>query len=105
MEIKITEDRENKALNRREIAFAVDQQNGTVSKEDVKKELCKKLSLSPGATIIIRIDQGFGSKSSTGIAHSYASKEQLEKGVPEHVQERLKKAGGKAEPAAPEEKK
>jgi len=99
MELKITANTENKLLNRKEITFMVEQDNSTAKRDELTKELCKKLSLNPDSTIIVRIDQGFGRKESSGVAHSYQSKEQLEKYEPKHVLSKVNKKSVKKEGA------
>ncbi|MGD0729485.1 MAG: hypothetical protein ABR981_05405 [Candidatus Micrarchaeaceae archaeon] len=97
MEMKILSNNENKLLNRKEIKFWVLQDSSTVRKEDIKKEICKKLNLSPENTIVVRIDQGFGTKESSGIAHSYETKELLEKYESKRLQARIAKKAAKSE--------
>lgn len=101
MEIKIESNKENKLLGRKEITFSVDQENSTVRRDALTKELCKKLSLSPESTIVVTISQGFGNKQSTGVAHSYSTKEMLEKYEPKHVLARIAKKSAKKEGAEP----
>ena len=79
MELNILSNNENKLLNRKEIRFSVMQDSSTVEREAVKREICKKLNLSPDSTIVVRIDQKFGGRESSGIAHSYGTKELLDK--------------------------
>jgi small subunit ribosomal protein S24e len=100
MELRITSDKENRMLNRREIGFTVSQDNSTMSRNDITKEICKKLNLDPGSTIIVRIDQGFGAKESSGIAHSYENADALKRYEPEHLLARIAKKSSKQEPAA-----
>lgn len=109
MELKIESSKENKLLNRKEITFTVEQDSSTAKRDELTKELCKKLNLNPESTIIVRIDQGFGRKESSGVAHSYQSRELLEKYEPKHVlARRLGKKPAKevagAEPKAEETK-
>ncbi len=109
MDLNITSNKDNKTIGRKEIEFSVFADSG-VKRDDLKAELCKKLNLSPNSTIIVRIDSGFGSKMSTGIAHSYASEEALKKYENRGLLERLgiiqKEAKAAAAPAAkPEAKK
>lgn len=102
MELKIVSSNDNKLMSRKEIRFSVDQDGSTASRDMLTKEICKKLNLNPDFTIIVRIDQGFGKKESTGTAHSYDSKEMLEKYEPKHLLTRIgkKAAKGKKEEAA-----
>ncbi|HUC39050.1 MAG TPA: hypothetical protein VL944_02880 [Candidatus Acidoferrum sp.] len=103
MEVSILSDTNNAVMNRREISFSIVQDDRTTSKEEIKKEVCKKLGLSPDTTIVVEIKQEFGVRRSTGRAHSYKSKELLEKEEPKYLLERLAKKEKKE--AAPEEKK
>lgn len=98
MEIKITKDSSNKVTEAREIEFVVVQEGSTYSREEIKMELCKKLSLDPESTIVTRISQRFGVRQSTCSAHVYKSKEVLATHEPKHIVERLSK--GKDKPAA-----
>jgi len=97
MDLKITSDSENKLLNRREIKFVLEQDGGTMKKDELAKQLCKKLNLNPESTIIVKINQGFGRKESYGTAHSYDSKESLQKYEPKHLLERIGKKSSKEE--------
>jgi ribosomal protein S24E len=95
MELKINSNQENRLLNRREIMFSVEQDGSTPSKVELVKEICKKLNLSPDSTIIVRVDQGFGRKESSGVAHSYSDRKLMEKSEPKHITARSGK--GKAD--------
>ena len=88
MDIIIDLDMQNNALKRREVKFTVTQDSSTVSKADMLAELCKKLSASPDSSIIVRIDQQFGERKSTGIIHIYQDKGTMEKTEPKHVMRR-----------------
>jgi ribosomal protein S24E len=107
MELKITSSRENKTIGRREIGFSVFSESG-IKREALKAELCKALNASPSSTIIVRIDSSFGSKMSTGLAHSYQSEDALKRYENRGLLERLgiiqkepKAAAPKAEAPAP----
>ncbi|MDE1833323.1 MAG: hypothetical protein KGH58_02800 [Candidatus Micrarchaeota archaeon] len=102
MELKITSERENPLLKRKEITFSISHEAATMSKAEILKEVSKKLSLNPENTIVIKVDQQFGAKSSTGIAHSYESRQDLERLESKHV---LKRAGITIEEKKPEAKK
>lgn|SRR5580692_8849967 len=103
MEMIITSDSENKLMERREISLTVDHEKGTPKKEELVKELCKKLSLSPESTIIVKIGQAYGTKQSSALAYSYKSKEILEKREPKHLLARIAKRAAKG--AKAQEKK
>lgn len=97
MEISITSESENKLFNRREIRFTASYSGSrTPSKDEVKEEICKKLSLNPDMTVVISINQAYGSNSSEVVVHSYSKKEAMERLV---RQPKEKKEGAKAAPA------
>ena len=87
-------------IGRKEIEFSVFARRG-VKRDELKAELCKKLNISPASTIIVRIDSGFGSKMSTGIAHSYANEETLKKYESRRLLERLGVVQKEAKAAPP----
>ncbi|MCL4365308.1 MAG: hypothetical protein M1569_02520 [Candidatus Marsarchaeota archaeon] len=93
MDLKITNDYENRFLGRREISATATYADTTPRKDEVKEELCKKLSLNPDLVEIRIISQQYGLRLSSITAYSYSSKE---------VMERLaKKRGKKGEKQAP----
>ncbi|MGI0100846.1 MAG: 30S ribosomal protein S24e [Candidatus Micrarchaeaceae archaeon] len=95
MELEIISKKENVLFKRKEILFSIEGSAGTTRRNDVKAEICKRLNLSPEYTIVVRIDQGFGSKKSTGVAHSYDSKETMETYEQKHVLARVSKGATK----------
>jgi ribosomal protein S24E len=94
MEMNITSDSNNKALDRREIEFSVVQDAATVDKGEIKKELCKRLNLNPDSTIINSLKQEFGVRRCSGMANSYRSKEEMERLEPAYIIKRLSKKKG-----------
>jgi len=100
MEIKIDEDKENKLFKRREISFTIVGEDKTPSAADVKRELCKKLNISPDATMIRELYQAFGERICTGKAVSYESPELMAKNEKKYKLERRSKAESKAQAAA-----
>ena len=103
MELSIISDQTNPAASRREISFSVVQDDKTASKEEIKKELCSRLNLSPDTTIIVSVRQEFGVRRSVGVAHSYASKEQMDGSEPGYLTARLSKMAGRQEAPAKKE--
>jgi small subunit ribosomal protein S24e len=88
MELNVISTHDNKAIGRKEIEFSVLDVSGT-KRDAVKVELCKKANLDPKATIIVRINNSFGSMATTGTAHSYTSEEALKRYESRHLLERL----------------
>ena len=111
MEINIVKDSKNEVAKRREIEFTITQEDRTPSKADVSKELCKKLNLSPEATVVVKMGQEFGTRMTRAVAHSYQDADAMKKSEPDFLFERVvkkaKKAAAKAAeaPAAPAEEK
>ncbi len=103
MDVEIDSNRENKALGRKEISFKAGEEGATASRQEITKAVCKKLNLDPDATIVVSISQGFGSKGTAGIAHSYASREALERNEPKHLLARIAKKAAKAKPEEPKQ--
>jgi ribosomal protein S24E len=79
MELKITSDNDNKLLGRREIVASATYTEKTPKREEVKEELCKKLSLDPALTEVREIRQQYGLRVSDVTAYAYANKEIMDK--------------------------
>ena len=105
MEIKISNDKENKLFKRREISFLVVGEEKTPSAAQVKKELCKKLNVSPDATLIKELYQAFGERMCNGTAVSYETADAMAQNEQKHKLERRAKAESKGQKADEGEKK
>ena len=79
MELKINNDNDNKLLGRREIFASATYTDKTPTKDEVKEELCKRLSLDPALVEIREIRQQYGLRVSDITAFSYSSKEVMDK--------------------------
>ncbi len=101
MDMKITNNFENKLLSRKEITFQVIYSGKTPTKDDLKVMLCKTLNLSPSTTVIVNVSQVYGMMQSQGVAHSYANEADM--GIePKHFAKRDAK---KAKSESAEDKK
>ena len=96
MEVKLTDEKENKLLERRELRLWAIYTEKMPTRDEMRQEVSKKLSLDPGTLDIVRIDQVYGLKACEVTAYSYSSKEMME---------RLKRRKGKKEGAKPAEPK
>ncbi|MEM0154404.1 MAG: hypothetical protein QW814_01035 [Methanothrix sp.] len=105
MEIKISNDKENKLFKRREISFLIVGEEKTPSAAQVKKELCKKLNVNPDATLIKGLYQAFGERICSGMAVSYESADAMTHNEQKHKLERRAKAESKGQKAEENEKK
>jgi ribosomal protein S24E len=106
MELKTIKDETNNIIKRREIELYVLQDDKTPSKDEIKKEICKKFNLNPETTIIVNIEQQFGMKRSKAYVHSYQDMETLNKFEQKHILNRNNKnKKDKAEKSNEEAKK
>ncbi len=99
MEIKITRDETNDVMGRREVQIYVLQDDKTPSKEDIKKEACKKLNLSPDLTVVVNVNQKFGAKQSVATLHTYKDQASLNTYTQKYIIGRA--TGNKKKGAAP----
>lgn len=79
MDIKIESENENKLFGRKEIHFTASYSGKTPSRDEVKEEICKKLSLKPDLTQVIKISQGYGNSMSEVSIYYYSTKEIMER--------------------------
>lgn len=104
MNIHVISEVENKLFDRKEIVCSVTLDDRTLSKDEAKKELCKKMNLNPDSTIITRIDQSFGVKHCTLHAHTYTKSSDIEKFEKKHILARLKKSSERVDAKSDEKK-
>lgn len=96
MDVSVLDDNENKLFDRRELRIRAVYEGKTPTRDEIRESVCKKLNLSPETFDIIRIDQGYGMRESEIIAHSYKSKESMDK----FAKRKKEKAGAAPAPAA-----
>lgn len=102
MELKILSNDENKLLGRREIKASAISTDKTPTKDAVKEELCKKLSLDPALVEIREIKQRYGLRVSDVLVYSYLSKEIMDKSIRYRGEKGKKPAAKSGATAAPE---
>ncbi len=95
MELRITYDKENKLIGRREVEFVIDGESSTPSTSEAARELCKKLSLNPDNTLVTSIKQQFGLRRAVCTAHSYSDRHALERYEERHILGRATKRASK----------
>ncbi len=107
MEVEILKDNNNAVIGRREIEVSIIQGDGTPSRDEVKKEVCKKLNLSPDSTLVVNLSQTYGLRQCTALLHSYSNSDSMRKFEHSYLFERhakkekkaaAKAAGGDAPP-------
>jgi len=79
MELKITDQKENPLLLRKEVRAELSFDKATPSNAEVAKALAAKLSASEDAIVVKKIAGGFGKLTASVTAYVYASKEQKDK--------------------------
>ncbi len=112
MEVEILKDNNNAVIGRREREESIIQEDRTPSRDEVKKEVCKKLNISPDSTLVVNLSQTYGLRQCTALVHSYPNSDSMKKFEHSYLFERhvkkekkaaTKAAGGEA--AAPKEEK
>ena len=106
MDIKVTEEKNNPLLQRREVHFSVSQNLGTPSRQEIKNKLAAYLNSKPELVIIERMKPEFGKRETRGYAKIYESMDRLKNVETEHIIQRNEKKPEKKEEgaAAPEKK-
>lgn len=77
MQLRITKERENPLLNRREVWFEVSYDGPTPRFDEVRKELIKALKAPENLLILDRIVSEFGRRVARGYAKVYGDEESL----------------------------
>ena len=113
MEFQITNEVENKTLERKELEFSGEGNRITPSREEVLDKLAERIAVRKEFIVIKSIRNLYGSHKFAGSAHVYTNKEKLQEVEPEYILKRgkSKKEAGKKEgekekaPVKKEEKK
>ncbi|MFO8133641.1 MAG: hypothetical protein R6U10_06925 [Thermoplasmatota archaeon] len=101
MEIEISSRKENKILDREEVAFALHFEGKTPTRKQVQQKLGDVI----GRNIIVveYIKPMYGASQATGYARGYTSAKQARAVERQHILERNNLAGGAEQPAEAEE--
>jgi len=91
MELKISEEKDNPLLHRKEVIAEITFDKATPSNAEVSKELADKLKAKEELIVIKKIAGGFGSTSAKVTAYVYADKEQKERVEPKIKVKEVKK--------------
>ena len=87
MEIKITSERQNRLLKRREVTFEIDhaRMKGTPERLEIRKKLAEVLKTNPDFVFVKRVETKTGTMKATGEASAYESMEQAKLIEPEYI--------------------
>ena len=86
--VTIKKETENKLLKRKEIVVEISNDGATISKQEIKSQLAKKLKADEKLIIINRIDSHFGSTLSSITAYLYEDEETIKKVSLKHILKR-----------------
>lgn len=79
MELKVTEEKEDILLSRKEINAQITFKGATPSKEDIKKQLSSVLKADEKLIVIKNVFTSFGSETAKVIAYQYTNDEYMKK--------------------------
>jgi small subunit ribosomal protein S24e len=101
-DLKITGDRRNELLKRRELSFTLGYTGSTPSRSEVMGKVCAILNLDEKKVVLDSVKTRFGERKMVGSARVYDDEEALKKTEREYLRERGKpKAKEGAEAGAP----
>jgi len=104
MEVQVIEDRENKLLERREVAVKITFSGATPTRKEVKDRLIAVLNSDKDKLILGSINTGFGMKEAVADIRIYQSKDNAFKTEPRYVLRKNFPDEVKEEKKAPKEK-
>ncbi len=90
MEINIINEKENKAINRKEINFEINYTQAPPKKVAARKELSKLIKSDENLILIRKMSNAFGKRKMVCIAHIYPDEKILKKFEPEYLIKRIK---------------
>jgi small subunit ribosomal protein S24e len=101
-DVKITSDKRNELLKRRELSFTLGYTGSTPSRSEVMGKVCAILSLDEKKVVLDSVKTRFGERKMLGIARVYDDEEMMKKTERPYLMERGKpKAKEGAEAEAP----
>ena len=104
MKIKITEEKENPLLHRKEIKAVITEIEKTPSREEVKKQIAAQVGKDEKTILLDEIKQEFGKKEATTFVKVYEKPEDLQKYEQKYMVKRNNLVEEKKEEAPKEEK-
>jgi small subunit ribosomal protein S24e len=101
-DLKITSDRRNELLMRRELSFTLGYTGSTPSRSEVMGKVCAILNLDEKKVVLDSVKTRFGERKMLGIARVYDDEEMMKKTARPYLRERGKpKPKEGSEPEAP----
>ncbi len=101
MELKITEQKENLLLNRKELFVLIGNKGTTPKKEELAGKLGALLNIDKNLVVVERLNQKFGAQTSIAYVKVYNTTEYLKKTEPKKKEKKAKAPAGEAAAAAP----
>lgn len=106
MEVKVIEDRENKVLERREVAVRITADGATPKRSEIRDRLIAVLNSSKDTLVLGSVKTEFGAREATADVRIYQSKDRafktepryiLRKNFPDEIKEEPKKEAPKTD--------
>ncbi|MCL5100744.1 MAG: hypothetical protein M1122_02215 [Candidatus Marsarchaeota archaeon] len=94
-DMKVLKDQENKLIGRREISIFLSYEGKTPSRDEIKEGVCKKLSLDPEITDVVKVDQLYGSMASNVKVYCYKDKKAMDMFVKSEEKSKEKEVSNK----------
>jgi small subunit ribosomal protein S24e len=101
VDLKITADRRNELLKRRELSFSLGYTTNTPSRSEVMGKVCAVLSLDEKKVVLDSVRTRFGERRMEGTARVYDDEEVLKKTERPYLMERGRPKAAKEGPEAP----
>ena len=90
MEVKVTSDKQNPMLKRREVAFQIEHEEtgSTPSRRETRKAVAVELKTDENLVFVKRFETKTGTHTAVGVANVYDTLEQAKLVEPEHIVKR-----------------
>ncbi len=88
--VKITEQNENKLLNRKELTLEIENESGTPKNDDIAGKVAALLNADKNLVVVKGIYQQFGAKKCVSFANVYDTADDLKKTEPKKKEKKSK---------------
>ncbi len=88
MKLEITEKKENKAMQRNEVLFKIEDAKITPSRKELKPKIAAMLNTKEQLVVIKKVSHPFGGREATITVNAYQNEATLKKLEPKHLIER-----------------
>jgi len=92
MELKISKEKDNKVIGRKELNFEINYERAPPNKLQIIEELAKKTNTNQNLIVIKKISNVFGMRKLMCNANIYGDEKSISKFEPKYILNRIKKA-------------